>query len=122
MERALAGLTTHVLDVTRGGPAEGVRIELYQLETDDARRLVAAATTNADGRTDKPLIGAADARVGRFELVFHAGDYFRAQGAKLADPPFLDVVPIRFAVADPGAHYHVPLLVSPWSYSTYRGS
>jgi len=122
MERALAGLTTHVLDLTRGGPAEGVRIELFQLETDGARRLVAAATTNADGRTDKPLIGAAEARVGRFELVFHAGDYFRGQGATLADPPFLDVVPIRFAVADPSAHYHVPLLVSPWSYSTYRGS
>jgi 5-hydroxyisourate hydrolase len=122
MERALAGLTTHVLDVTRGGPAEGVRIELYELEADGGWRQVITATTNADGRTDKPLIGAAEARVGRFELVFHAGDYFRGQGAKLADPPFLDVVPIRFAVADPGAHYHVPLLVSPWSYSTYRGS
>ncbi len=118
----MAGLTTHVLDVTRGGPAEGVWIELYQLETDGARRLVAATATNADGRTDRPLIGAAEARVGRFELVFHVEDYFRGQGAKLADPPFLDVVPIRFAVADPGAHYHVPLIVSPWSYSTYRGS
>ena len=118
----MAGLTTHVLDVTRGGPAEGVRIELYQLASDDARRLVAATATNSDGRTDRPLLAAAEARVGRFELVFHAGDYFRRQGAKLADPPFLDVVPIRFAVADPGAHYHVPLIVSPWSYSTYRGS
>jgi 5-hydroxyisourate hydrolase len=118
----LAGLTTHVLDVTRGCPAMGVRIELYELEDDGARRLVTAATTNADGRTDKPLVGAAEARVGRFELVFHAGDYFRAQAAKLADPPFLDTVPIRFAVADAGAHYHVPLIVSPWSYSTYRGS
>ena len=116
----MAGLTTHVLDVTRGGPARGVRVELYEL--DGGRRLVTTTTTNADGRTDKPLIGATDARAGRFELVFHAGDYFRAQGAALADPPFLDVVPIRFAVADPGAHYHVPLLVSPWSYSTYRGS
>jgi 5-hydroxyisourate hydrolase len=118
----LAGLTTHVLDVTRGGPAPGVRIELYGLGEDGGRKLVTATTTNSDGRTDKPLIAADEARTGTFELVFHAGDYFRAQGAKLADPPFLDVVPIRFAVADPAAHYHVPLLVSPWSYSTYRGS
>ncbi len=122
MERALAGLTTHVLDVTRGGPAKGVRIELFELDADGGRWLVTSATTNADGRTDKPLIGAAEARVGRFELAFHAGDYFRRQGAKLADPPFLDVVPIRFAIADLSAHYHVPLIVSPWSYSTYRGS
>jgi 5-hydroxyisourate hydrolase len=118
----LAGLTTHVLDVTRGGPAKGVRIELYEFGADGGRTLVTAATTNADGRTDVPLIAAGQARVGRFELVFHAGDYFSSQGAKLADPPFLDVVPIRFAVADAGAHYHVPLIVSPWSYSTYRGS
>ncbi len=122
MERALAGLTTHVLDVTRGGPAKGVRVELYQLDTDGGRKLVTATTTNADGRTDQPLIGPAEARAGRFELVFHAGDYFRGQGATLADPPFLDVVPIRFAVADAAQHCHVPLIVSPWSYSTYRGS
>jgi 5-hydroxyisourate hydrolase len=121
-ERALAGLTTHVLDVTRGAPAKGVRIELYELEAGAGRRLVTETTTNADGRTDKPLIGAEQARVGRFELLFHAGDYFRGQGARLAEPPFLDVVPIRFAVADASAHYHVPLILSPWSYSTYRGS
>jgi hydroxyisourate hydrolase len=118
----LAGLTTHVLDVTRGGPAEGVRIELYELDADGGRRLLAATATNSDGRTDKPLIGALEAHAGRFELVFHAGDYFHRQGAALADPPFLDVVPIRFAVSDPTRHYHVPLIVSPWSYSTYRGS
>ena len=119
---SLAGLTTHVLDIARGGPAMGVRIELYGLDGDGTRKLIADVSTNADGRTDKPLISASDARVGGFELVFHAGDYFRKLGAKLADPPFLDVIPIRFAVADPGAHYHVPLLVSPWSFSTYRGS
>jgi len=118
----LAGLTTHVLDVTRGCPAPGVRIELYELGDDGGRKLVTATTTNSDGRTDKPLIAPSEGRVGRFELVFHAGDYFRTQGAKLADPPFLDVVPIHFAVADASAHYHVPLIVSPWSYSTYRGS
>ena len=84
--------------------------------------MVAEVATNADGRTDEPLIGAAQARAGRFELVFEVGDYFRRQGAKVAEPPFLDLVPIRFGIADPAAHYHVPLLVSPWAYSTYRGS
>jgi len=117
----LAGLTTHVLDITRGGPAQGVRIELYILEG-GLHSLLVDTVTNSDGRTDKPLIGATEARAGRFELLFHAGDYFRREGSKLADPAFLDVIPIRFAIADPGAHYHVPLLVSPWSYSTYRGS
>ncbi len=121
-ERALAGLTTHVLDIGRGRPAESMRVELYEFDASGARKLLVDVATNADGRTNKPLIGATEARVGCFELVFHAGDYFRSQGAKLADPPFLDIVPIRFAVADPAAHYHVPLLVSPWSYSTYRGS
>ncbi len=118
----MAGLTTHVLDVTRGGPARAMRIDLFELARDGGRRPVTTATTNADGRTDAPLIPAGAARVGHFELLFHAGDYFRSTGANLPDPPFLDVVPIRFAVADPTAHYHVPLLVSPWSYSTYRGS
>jgi len=118
----MAGLTTHVLDITLGGPAEGVRVELYELSLGGGRALVADVRTNYDGRTDKPLISATDARVGSFELVFHAGEYFRRQGAKTADPPFLDLIPLRFAVADPKAHYHVPLLVSPWSYSTYRGS
>jgi 5-hydroxyisourate hydrolase len=99
-----------------------MRVQLYELAPDGARRPVADVTTNSDGRTNKPLIAAAEARIGQFELVFHVGDYFRAQQAKLADPPFLDIVPIRFAVADVASHYHVPLLVSPWSYSTYRGS
>jgi 5-hydroxyisourate hydrolase len=122
MEDHLAGLTTHVLDITRGGPAEGVRVELYEFAASGGRALVADVLTNADGRTDVPVISASHARAGSFELIFHAGDYFRRQGAKTSDPPFLDLVPIRFAIADPGAHYHVPLLVSPWSYSTYRGS
>jgi 5-hydroxyisourate hydrolase len=112
-------LTTHVLDTAGGRPAAGVRIELSVREGDGWRAL-AAVTTNADGRTDAPLAAALAAA--RYRLVFHVGAYFRAQGAKLADPPFLDQVPIEFAVADPDAHYHVPLLVSPWSYSTYRGS
>jgi 5-hydroxyisourate hydrolase len=121
-ERRLAGITTHVLDLTIGRPAQGVRVELYELGSGSERKLVVDVVTNADGRTDKPLLSADQARAGRFELLFHVGDYFRGQRAELADPPFLDVVPIRFGVADRGAHYHVPLLVSPWSYSTYRGS
>jgi 5-hydroxyisourate hydrolase len=118
----MAGLSTHVLDVVRGGPAEGVELELFDIGADGSRRSLLRARTNADGRTDAPLIGAAAARVGTFELVFRIGDYFRRSGACAAEPPFLDVIPIRFSVADPKAHYHVPLLASPWSYSTYRGS
>jgi 5-hydroxyisourate hydrolase len=118
----MAGLTTHVLDTTRGLPAAGVEITLHALAADGERTLLTTTRTNAGGRTDSPLIAPADARVGAFELTFHVGDYFRAQGAITVDPPFLDVVPIRFAVADPKSHYHVPLVVTPWSYSTYRGS
>ena len=118
----MAGLTTHVLDTVNGKPAEGVEIELFEFGPGDARTRIAHVRTNADGRTDAPLIPAAQARPGRFELLFHIGDYFRTKGVALADPPFLDVTPIRFAVADPAAHYHVPLVATPWSYSTYRGS
>jgi len=121
-ETGMAGLSTHVLDTVRGGPASGVLIELFALDANGARALVARARTNADGRTDAPLISAADAKVGTFELAFHVGDYFRASGATTTEPPFLDLIPIRFAIADPKAHYHVPLLVTPWSYATYRGS
>jgi 5-hydroxyisourate hydrolase len=118
----MAGLSTHVLDVVRGGPAEGVAIELFSLGADGSRASIAKAVTNGDGRTDAPLISAAAARIGTFELVFHIGDYFRRSGAAAAEPAFLDAIPIRFSIADPDAHYHVPLLASPWSYSTYRGS
>lgn len=118
----MAGLSTHVLDVVRGGPAEGVVVELYSVGQDGSQLAMSRALTNADGRTDAPLISAAAARTGTFELVFHIGDYFRRSGAKTAEPPFLDAIPIRFSVADAKAHYHVPLLASPWSYSTYRGS
>ena len=118
----MAGVTTHVLDVTIGRPAQGVRVELYELGSGSERKLIVDVVTNADGRTDKPLVSADEARRGRFEVIFHAGDYFRRRGVELADPPFLDIAPIRFGVADAKAHYHVPLLVSPWSYSTYRGS
>lgn len=111
-------LTTHVLDTTHGRPAAGVAIELARYD-DGRRRKVADFVTNADGRTDQPLIARGDLRAGEYELVFAIGDYFRAEPH---EPPFLDLVPVRFGVAHPAVHYHVPLLVSPWSYSTYRGS
>lgn len=113
-------LSTHVLDVASGRPACGVLIELRRIGTGEA---LARAATNADGRTDAPLLAGDDLKPGLYELIFHVGDYFRAQrAAGLADPPFLDQVPVCFGIADPEGHYHVPLLVTPWSYSTYRGS
>ena len=116
-------LSTHVLDVASGNPARGVALELRRLAPDGAVELLAETVTNKDGRTDVPLLADAGFQAGSYEIVFHVGDYFRAQGtAGLADPPFLDQVPLRFGIADPDGHYHVPLLVSPWSYSTYRGS
>jgi 5-hydroxyisourate hydrolase len=117
----VARLSTHVLDLSRGGPAEAVRIELFRLEGNN-RELVRTATTNRDGRTSKPLLEADSLPRGRFELVFHAGDYFAALGVALADPPFLDEVVIRFSVDPAGGSYHVPLLLAPYGYSTYRGS
>ena len=111
-------LTTHVLDTARGCPAAGVAIELWRVENGERRTLVASMRTNADGRTDAPLLADATFTAGVYELVFAVGPYF----AEAATPPFLDRVPVRFGVVDPVAHYHVPLLVSPWAYSTYRGS
>ncbi len=116
-----AGLTSHVLDTARGQPAAGLRVDLCRIGPDGRARLLKSVSTDADGRTTPPLLSGGEMTVGRYELVFHVGAYFRAAGAPLADPPFLDEVPVRFAIADPAAHYHVPLLVSPWSYSTYRG-
>jgi 2-oxo-4-hydroxy-4-carboxy-5-ureidoimidazoline decarboxylase len=110
-------LSTHVLDNVRGGPAAGIKVALYEVGA-SARALLVTALTNADGRTDAPLLGSGPLRIGTYELQFIIGDYFTG----VADPPFLDVVPIRFAIAEPESHYHVPLLVTPWSYSTYRGS
>lgn len=115
-------LTTHVLDTAHGCPAAGVDIELFKLTDDGSRTPLKRVTTNADGRTDAPLLTGEDFKTGAFEIVFHAGGYFLAKGTPVSEPPFLDTIPIRFAIADPNGHYHVPLLVSPWSYSTYRGS
>jgi 5-hydroxyisourate hydrolase len=113
-------LTTHVLDTAAGRPAAGLSIELYRIES-QARRHLKTVVTNGDGRCDAPLLAGADFRTGEYELVFAAGDYLRRQGTKLPEPAFLDSVPIRFGMAEP-VHYHVPLLISPHGYSTYRGS
>ncbi len=114
-------LTTHVLDTARGCPAEGIKISLYRLEG-DARSLVAETVTNDDGRTNSPILPAERFAIGSYELVFHCGDYLRATGQAGADPLFLDAVPIRFGMSEAESHYHVPLLLSPYGYSTYRGS
>ena len=115
-----AGLTTHVLDTARGRPAAGVWVELFRVEGGE-RGKVAEAVTNADGRTDTPLIERGHLHPATYELTFHIAPYF--EGFEGAPPvPFLDLVTLRFTVSDTSGHYHVPLLVSPWSYSTYRGS
>jgi 2-oxo-4-hydroxy-4-carboxy-5-ureidoimidazoline decarboxylase len=115
-------LSTHVLDTHSGRPAVGVLVELLELSTNGEQRVMTRAATNRDGRTDAPLIAGQPLPIGRYELRFHVGEYFAGLAARLDDPPFLDVVPVRFAVANPEGDYHVPLLVTPWSYSTYRGS
>ena len=114
-------LSTHVLDAASGRPAAGMRIDFSVLEY-GAWRLVKSVRTNADGRTDEPLMAEEAMRTGEFRLLFFVADHFRAQGVALPAPPFLDRVPLRFGFADRDAHYHVPLLCTPWSYSTYRGS
>ena len=113
-------LTTHVLDTHSGRPAGGLGLELFRLSPQ--RTSLLRAVTNADGRIDAPLLNGNAFVAGRYELIFDVADYFRAQGVVLPEPPFLDQVPLRSGIAEPTQHYHVPLLVSPWSYSTYRGS
>lgn len=114
-------LTTHVLDTARGCPAAGMAVELWRLD-DGGRSLLKTVRTNADGRTAEPLLAGDALMAGSYELVFDVGAYFAAGGIAQATPPFLGRVPVRFGIAEPQAHYHVPLLTSPWAYSTYRGS
>jgi 2-oxo-4-hydroxy-4-carboxy-5-ureidoimidazoline decarboxylase len=114
-------LSTHVLDTHAGRPAAGVGIDLYEFAGEHSHR-IATSVTNADGRTDKPLIGDRPLPIGRYELRFALGNHFRSRGIDSGDPPFLDIVPLRFSIAEPEGHYHIPLLCTPWSYSTYRGS
>jgi len=117
----MARLSTHVLDTSRGTPAGGVDVELHRLRDGERQRL-ATAVTNADGRTAAPLLTADRIEPGTYELTFHAGAYLRRVDTPLTDPAFLDIIVIRFGVSDPQGHYHVPLLLSPYGYSTYRGS
>ncbi|WP_298841533.1 hydroxyisourate hydrolase [uncultured Roseobacter sp.] len=114
-------LTTHVLDTARGIPAEGIRILLYRV-SGNSHRKIAEAVTNADGRTDAPILPAGQLRAGNYELIFEAGAYLDAMGNPGGEPRFLDSIPIRFGISDENAHTHVPLLLSPFGYSTYRGS
>jgi 5-hydroxyisourate hydrolase len=115
-------LTTHVLDAAHGCPGSAIQIALYRVMDDERLELVATAVTNSDGRGDGPLLQGDDYRSGVYQLQFRAGDYYRAKGVKLADQAFLDVVVLRFGIDAGQDHYHVPLLISPYSYSTYRGS
>jgi len=114
-------LTTHVLDTMSGKPARGVRIVLKGLDG-AVEDVSLERVTNDDGRCDAPLLSGDALRTGTYELTFHVGDYFRAIGVELSDPAFLDAVPVRFGLHDADSHYHVPLLISPYGYSTYRGS
>jgi 2-oxo-4-hydroxy-4-carboxy-5-ureidoimidazoline decarboxylase len=115
-------LSTHVLDNNSGKPAEGIAVELVERSALGRSRVIARALTNADGRTDQPLIGGRPVPIGHYELIFSVGSYFKERNVPLSDPPFLDDIALRFAVSDPEGHLHVPLLVTPWSYATYRGS
>jgi 2-oxo-4-hydroxy-4-carboxy-5-ureidoimidazoline decarboxylase len=121
MPKVNGRLSTHVLDTHAGRPAVGMAVELYEL-AGERYHCLATTTTNADGRTDKPLMGDRPLPIGRYELRFAVGDHYRIRGIERGDPPFLDIVPLRFSIAEPEGHYHVPLLCTPWSYSTYRGS
>lgn len=119
----MPGLTTHILDLTHGKPAEHVKVQLFKFNPATSRwRRLAETVTNKDGRTDAPLLSAEKIDSGLYQLVFSIGAYFRSQGANLPDPPFWGEVPVRFNISDPAAGYHIPLLISPWGYQTYRGS
>ena len=115
-------LSTHVLDTHSGKPAAGISVVLTELSDLGEARVIARTVTNSDGRTDQPLIGGRPVPIGTYELTFSVGSYFAARDVPMSEPPFLDVIPLRFSVSDPEGHLHVPLLVTPWSYATYRGS
>jgi 5-hydroxyisourate hydrolase len=118
---AAPGLTTHMLDVTNGKPAEGVHIDFSEADG-ETYRFIRSVVTNADGRNAEPLLTPETMKVGQYQLVFHIADYFTRLGTVLPNPPFLDKAVIQFGISDATSHYHVPLLASPWSYTTYRGS
>jgi 5-hydroxyisourate hydrolase len=118
----MGSLSTHVLDTANGCPAADILIDLVRLEPQGSRTLLTSMRTDADGRTRAPLLAGKAFRRGSYELVFHVGDYFRGRGNPAAEPAFLDLVPVRFEIPEHPQHYHIPLLVSPYSYTTYRGS
>ncbi|WP_462413256.1 hydroxyisourate hydrolase [Neobacillus sp. Marseille-QA0830] len=119
----MTGLTTHILDLTKGAPAANVTIELYfQDEASVEWKHVKTAVTNTDGRLDLPFLTNEEMKPGTYELIFHLGEYFRGNNIELPNPPFLDKIPVRFGINEPSVHYHVPLLVSPFGYQVYRGS
>jgi len=115
-------ITTHILDLTHGTPASQVKIELFIQEETLGWKHVKTTVTNEDGRLDDPLLTEEEMKIGIYELIFHIGEYFRRKDISLPDPPFLELVPVRFGISDINKHYHVPLLVSPWGYQVYRGS
>ncbi len=117
----MAGITTHILDVSGGIPATGVSVELYR-QSGETWDMVRELVTNVDGRTDEPILKPEETTIAVYELRFHIGDYFAAKNNDEDDVPFLDIVPVRFSISELTRHYHVPLLVAPWSYTTYRGS
>ncbi|WP_026695753.1 hydroxyisourate hydrolase [Peribacillus kribbensis] len=119
----MSGVTTHVLDLTHGLPADHVAIDLYYTEpSSESSQLIKTAVTNSDGRLDQPLLSEEEVRPGRYELVFHIGDYFRSKRIQPHNPAFLEDVPVRFYILQTNRHYHVPLLISPYGYQIYRGS
>ena len=120
--KTMGRISTHVLDTVRGKPAAGVALELVEIVSGSEQAVIARTQTNADGRTDAPLIGGRPVPIATYELRFRLGDHYRRLGLDLPEPPFLDVVPLRFGVSDPEGHYHVPLVATPWSFQTYRGS
>jgi 5-hydroxyisourate hydrolase len=121
MGKPMGKLTTHVLDTAHGCPGAGITVELHTI-THDGRTLLKTDVTNSDGRCASPLLDAAAIKPGQYELVFHAGDYYAARGVALSNPRFLDRITLAFGIADASQNYHVPLVMTPWSYSTYRGS
>ncbi|GER69820.1 5-hydroxyisourate hydrolase [Weizmannia acidilactici] len=119
----MSGLTTHILDLTHGKPAANVAVRLYKFEDSLSDwKLLEESVTNGDGRLDAPLLSGEEMKIGVYQLIFSIGSYFRSQETKLPEPPFLEEVPVQFGISDPSAHYHIPLLVSPWGYQLYRGS
>ncbi|MDL4841020.1 hydroxyisourate hydrolase [Aquibacillus rhizosphaerae] len=118
----MAGLTTHILDLTHGQPASNVKVDLYLVISESNRQYVKSAITNADGRLDQAFLKSEEMEMAQYEIVFHIGDYYNRMDLNLNEPVFLNRVPVQFGISDVEAHYHVPLLVSPWGYQVYRGS